>query len=791
MDIVPIWKDLYYETSGSSVQYRVRHQGLYEIFRGRAVKSPAESVIRIKLNDCCSSYLNSLLGAETLQGALSLDTLEKQEAYGEFSLDIYDTSEGEWETVLEWAFVNDYSYEERYYQQGPINVPINGHTAADQLLPCSYLVTASAATVCYNSSSLYFVITSGQSVEKSWNGGNWVIMFDTNLASVYYDFNNGAQTGYLNGGTLVAFNLPSNSSYFSKEYATRFYDRPGGTLLGVAVAVVAASTQPSDGTLSISITSYPEEIGSTKGNYNIGWTNSTRGYIEMRVYSSTTIDGPYVEVYPPMGSTVNPGDHWGVVTIHDNIDSYAKYFKIDYVYANYPNVSASVIIKQLGDISYISDYLTMEILSGGTIAWGGYTGSTGVSIEYSIDNGSNWHTLQRNGAPLTVYAGDIVKYRNSSSGFSAVQADFSASTAYFNVYGNIMSLLYGDNFSGQTSLEGQRVGVFQYLFKNTNVVSAKNLCLPATTLAEQCYEDMFLDCTSLTTAPKVLPAKDVLRLAYAGMFRGCTSLTTVPTILGEKMGEGAYGSMFRDCTSLNTAPALPITTLGYGPEYGSGYTFAGNSCYGHMFAGCTSLVTAPELPATALTDHCYQYMFSGCTSLVNAPALPATPLSHAYVGMFAGCTSLTTAPNLPAANANYSYMFAGCTSLTTPPSSVVCGYGGYMFSGCTSLTTAPELPATTVGPRCYEYMFIGCSSLTTAPELPAATLEAQCYRYMFWGCTRLSYVKCLAENDIDTYNNAYWLGNVSSTGTFVKSANATWPSGASGIPNGWTVEDAQ
>jgi hypothetical protein len=147
------------------------------------------------------------------------------------------------------------------------------------------------------------------------------------------------------------------------------------------------------------------------------------------------------------------------------------------------------------------------------------------------------------------------------------------------------------------------------------------------------------------------------------------------------------------------------------------------------------------LPATTLTSECYRIMF-------------------AY-------TCVSRAPELPAENLAY-----------------MC-YGN-MFEGCTNLTTAPELRATTLAADCYMGMFAGCTSLTTAPALRAPTLVDGCYYSMFKGCSNLNYVECLATNPggIDT---GHWLEGVASTGTFVKKAGVTWPTGASGIPEGWTV----
>ncbi|MBO7325478.1 MAG: hypothetical protein J6U57_08670, partial [Bacteroidales bacterium] len=112
-----------------------------------------------------------------------------------------------------------------------------------------------------------------------------------------------------------------------------------------------------------------------------------------------------------------------------------------------------------------------------------------------------------------------------------------------------------------------------------------------------------------------------------------------------------------------------------------------------------------------------------------------------------------------------------------------------MFSGCTSLTQAPELPATTLGDGCYHSMFKGCTSLTQAPELPATTLIASCYNSMFRNCTSLGYISMLATDVSASGALSSWVSGVATSGTFVKAAGVTIPSGASGIPEGWTVEE--
>lgn len=221
-------------------------------------------------------------------------------------------------------------------------------------------------------------------------------------------------------------------------------------------------------------------------------------------------------------------------------------------------------------------------------------------------------------------------------------------------------------------------------------------------------------------------------------------------------------------------------------------------CFSHMFYECTSLTQAPALPATTLANNCYVSMFSGCTSLMKAPALPATKLANScYEAMFYECTSLTQAPSLPSTtlfDECYAFMFYGCNSLTQAPTLPVTTLANKcysnMFQGCTSLTQAPALPATTLANNCYASMFYGCTSLTQAPALPATTLANNCYTYMFRDCTSLNHVECLATDISATNSTNNWLLNVASVGTFVKATSmSSWPSGANGIPDGWSVQD--
>lgn len=194
-------------------------------------------------------------------------------------------------------------------------------------------------------------------------------------------------------------------------------------------------------------------------------------------------------------------------------------------------------------------------------------------------------------------------------------------------------------------------------------------------------------------------------------------------------------------------------------------------CFGHLFDGCDKLITAPELPATILSGSCYYYMFKGCSGLRVAPTLPAQAVkASSYGWMFYMCTSLESAPELPA------------TTIAQQ-----CYY--HMFHGCTSLIHAPAtLPATTLYSKCYEGMFDSCG-ISESPLLPATVLNTSSYATMLRNCKSLKTVRTLMTDISASSCLNNWLYNVSATGDFYCPASLTIPTGASGIPSGWTRHD--
>ena len=300
--------------------------------------------------------------------------------------------------------------------------------------------------------------------------------------------------------------------------------------------------------------------------------------------------------------------------------------KLDHPYV--AKINETIDFDSIGT-NWKKEYFTIIALTDGTISYSHKEGSN--PMFYSINEGEWIETTVS--VDITVSKNDMIRFKSNRGNQAYNQETFtSGGTAQFEVAGNLMSLVAGDDFAtyvpntNATGTDGDLYCSFRYFFRYcTGLISAKNLIIKY--CDNQSFDQFFGRCTSLFIPPK-LHAMTLANNCYSYMFDGCTNLASAPALPATTLAEGCYSDMFIDCTSLKTAPELPATTLA-------------NFCYSGMFFGCTSLTAAPELPATTLGTMCYKSMFEGCTSLTTAPALPATALNlMCYSHMFGGCTKL-------------------------------------------------------------------------------------------------------------------------------------------------------
>lgn len=124
------------------------------------------------------------------------------------------------------------------------------------------------------------------------------------------------------------------------------------------------------------------------------------------------------------------------------------------------------------------------------------------------------------------------------------------------VYGNIMSLVKSAHFEKATALE-EGYTFTCFFINNTHIKnkSGADLLLPAATLADFCYYEMFQGCASLTAAPS-LPATKLASQCYWEMFYGCASLTAASSLPAATLANYCYYQMFYGCTSLASVTCL-------------------------------------------------------------------------------------------------------------------------------------------------------------------------------------------------------------------------------------------
>ena len=394
----------------------------------------------------------------------------------------------------------------------------------------------------------------------------------------------------------------------------------------------------SDG-MQLGMTEYiPADCSIANGSISINFTGVKRTYSRLRIAADA---GQKLAVtttgFTPAGATeVTTEPYTLTANANGNAFLYGLFAKgatVSVCNGNVEMESHSFTNATEERVSYALDatypYLTFTASAAQTMTiktYGGYV--LDESMQYSV-NGGEW--VQLTAKTAITFGGDngTLRLRGKSangtatSDLSRAQISFGDDNVQVACSGDIRTLMDYENYATVSTANARFCSLFEGCESLTTTPE-----LPATTLAESCYEYMFYKCTSLTAAPE-LPAATLTEFCYNRMFYGCTSLTVAPELPATTLAESCYESMFYNCTNLTTAPELPATTL---TEY----------CYLNMFNGCTSLTAAPELPATTLFANCYYEMFRGCTSLTAAPELPAATLVNwCYYRMFYGCTNLS------------------------------------------------------------------------------------------------------------------------------------------------------
>ncbi len=393
-------------------------------------------------------------------------------------------------------------------------------------------------------------------------------------------------------------------------------------------------------------------------------TSSTATTIGITANTSWTVVSSPAWVAVAPGSGVS-----GISTLTIQPDANTGDSRIGIIEISGTTVTKSITVRQAGQSgSHSNEYLTFEALSEGYFYY--ITYSNPKPIEYSRD-GVNWTMIGLEANKYTrldcltgdklYFRGNNATYNTRSGSYPDVDCGFDSNPnagfypecAKLKLYGNIMSMIYGDNFVGKDSFPSGSTQNFAWFFNNLNTEDASGVVLPATTLTDMCYYRMFALNSNLLYPPE-LPSMNLAKGCYYRMFTGCRKLSYCPELPATTLTENCYFGMFGYCGFADLVPpVLSATTMA-------------KNCYKQMFMK-TQLQSLPVLQAATLAEGCYESMFEGSTGVTtNAPILSATTLSNnCYKRMFA-LSDIQNSPVLPAttlALACYTEMFYGAQDL--------------------------------------------------------------------------------------------------------------------------------
>ena len=230
------------------------------------------------------------------------------------------------------------------------------------------------------------------------------------------------------------------------------------------------------------------------------------------------------------------------------------------------NVTATTDAAPAEESVTLATPLTIEAVTPGTIQVY-MTGTLSSGMKYSVNGGTK--TTITESTDITVAKDDKVQFYGNGTSTQAygdwpvVSIQGSGDGFQTKVYGNIMSLVDETGFATKTDLPEANYVFYGLFAGNTTLIDASELLLPAVTLTNGCYQQMFESCNNLTKAPK-LPATTLAPYCYNAMFFNCTSLTTAPKLPATTLAMQCYYGMFIGCKSLTSAYVKAAYTGGNG-----------------------------------------------------------------------------------------------------------------------------------------------------------------------------------------------------------------------------------
>ena len=276
-----------------------------------------------------------------------------------------------------------------------------------------------------------------------------------------------------------------------------------------------------------------------------------------------------------------------------------------------------------GGTDYSKMYFTIESLEDGcVVSVKNVNCNILPTFYYSTDNGQTWSsvtmTKSSTKTTATIDTGETVIFKCTQNSHATGWDNYNGfqCSKDYKVYGNAMSLIYGDNFTSNSEFASGTSNNLVALFReDTHIIDASNLVFPALTVTGNCHNGMFRDCVNLERAMKVLPATTGNDSCYASMFEGCINLEEAPEI--EMVSISSGGSEFKRMFCMSRTTKLTTPKMTKSP-------------------------VLKALSAPANTQYIYEEMFKGNGNLVEVTCLATSFDTNAYKNWLQNCSNTGT-----------------------------------------------------------------------------------------------------------------------------------------------------
>lgn len=624
-----------------------------------------------------------------------------------------------------------------------VSIPQNETGSARTVTVNFYVLGAYAGTCAVSQAYEEGWIFNAYPTKIPWSGGTYVLQISTNkpVADITVDTPSGityvskVQTGY-------TFSVEPNIALTERNFVLRFHWRNETRLVTLTQEKITFEVDAKD-------------VWGSGGDH-LFWVDTNLPFDDIVAslpagVSAVTLAEDYFNTGYLKWDVDDPYDlkkRFVAFKFPENTGSTEKSYSFSFSYSGI--TVGTLTVKQPGEhIDHSGDYLTVEMPSGGTLNYIAY--DSGGYVEYSV-NGGAWERKEAIAdmwQTLTNASGSYsVRLRSESPGY---EPQLSGNTAY-NVYGNILSMVYGDAFIGKTDTTrvNDLVDPTQgWYWIGPRLVRFKGY--------GKDFSGMVIPLQS------VLPQK---RQNYSSQVRGMFPTDYVkysPKIRFAVVYEFGLDDWF------NSAPlsALPDIEVSFGAPY----------AFASMFYSYTPVLSqAPEMPKIHIrrtNGTAFYRMFASSweiSDVVLGISKCAEFLHTISTRMFWN-TDNGGRWEMPA---TFAEMYSGCGALTvTRPLRLVIEDYGRTVSQYSSV---------------FDSVYSGCEALVNVTDLDINCVRQNMFSTAFRGCTSLNSVRVLVANgDGGTYSQNNWMQYVSNSGTIYKRGNFSLPSGVSGVPTGWTV----